>query len=67
MIPPRFQRCKNVLEVLYHHAKFGGAQIPKTLNFMFVCLSVTFWNVRVCVYDLSMKALKYKNDFNTFG
>jgi len=25
--PQTFQRCKNVLEVLYHHAKFGGARL----------------------------------------
>ena len=44
--PQKFSRRKNVLEVLYHHAKFGGAQIspapwwPKTLSFLSVCLSV---------------------------
>jgi len=25
--PKKFSRCKNVLEVLYYHAKFGGARI----------------------------------------
>ena len=25
--PQKFQRCKNVLEVLYHHDNFGGARI----------------------------------------
>jgi len=25
--PQTISRCKNVLEVLYHHAKFGGARI----------------------------------------
>ena len=25
--PQKFLRCKNVLEVLYNHAKFGGARI----------------------------------------
>jgi len=25
--PQKFSKCKNVLEVLYHHAKFGGARI----------------------------------------
>ena len=25
--PQTFWRCKNVLEVLYHHAEFGGARI----------------------------------------
>ena len=43
--PQKFLRCKNVLEVLYHHAMFGGLAFhpppwwPKTLSF-FVCLSV---------------------------
>ena len=38
-------RCKNVLEVLYHHAKFGGVRIShaagaaKNVEF-FVCLFV---------------------------
>ena len=25
--PEKFSRCKNVLEVLYYHAEFGGVQI----------------------------------------
>ena len=42
---PERRRCKYVREVLYHHAKFGGVQIPKTLIFclsicLFVCFSV---------------------------
>ena len=43
--PQTFKRYKNVLEVLYHHAKTGGARISpaagaaKNVNF-FVCLSV---------------------------
>jgi len=43
--PQKFSRCKNVLEVLYHHAKFGGARIShaagaaKNVEF-FDCLSV---------------------------
>ena len=44
--PKSFWRCKNVLEVLYHHAKFGGARISpaagvaKKLSFLSVCLFV---------------------------
>ena len=48
-----------MLEVLYHHAKFGGARISpaagvaKKVEFflsvcLFVCLFVTLLNVRVC-------------------
>jgi len=72
-----FRRCKNVLEVLYHHAKFGRARIspppgwPKTLSFLsvclFVCLFVTLLNVRDCVPDFAMKALEHRNDFDTVG
>jgi len=49
--PQKFERCKNVLEVLYHPAKFGGARISpaagtaKNVKF-FVCLFVCpsrFW------------------------
>ena len=44
--PQKFWMCKNVLEVLYHRAKFGGARISsaagvaKNVDFLFVCLSV---------------------------
>jgi len=60
-----------VLEVLYHHAKFGVAQISlatgaaKTLSLCpFVCLFVTLLNVRDCAPDFAMKALEYRNDFD---
>ena len=66
-----------MLEAFYHHAKFGGAWISpaagelKTLSFLsvylFVCLSVTLLNVRVCAPDFAMKALEYRNDFDAVG
>jgi len=68
-----------VLEVLYHHAKFGGARISpadgaaKDVEFfvcLFVCLSVysvTLLNVKDCAPDFAMKALEYRNDFDTVG
>jgi len=66
-----------VLEVLYHHAKFGGARISpaaeaaKNVEFfcLFVCLSlsVMLLNVRDCAPDFAMKALEYRNDFDTVG
>jgi len=55
-----------VLEVLYRHAEFGGARISpaagaaKNVEFfvcLFVCLSVTLLNFRVCLLDFAMKAL----------
>jgi len=65
-----------VLEVLYEHAKFGGARISpvagvaKNVEF-FVCLSVclfiTLLNVRDCAPDFAMKALEYRNDFDAVG
>jgi len=61
-----------VLEVLYHHAKFGGARISpaagaaKNVEF-FVCLFVTLLNIRDCVPDFAMKALEYRNDFDAVG
>jgi len=53
--PQKFWRCNNVLAVLYHHAKFGGARISpaaeaaKNVEF-FVCLSVhhAFERQRLC-------------------
>ena len=65
-----------MLEVLYHHAKFGGARISpasgvaKTLSFfvcLFVCLSVTLLNVRDFSPDFDMKALEYRNNFDAVG
>ena len=56
--PQMFWRCKNVLEVLYHRAKFGGARISptagaaKNVEFfvcLFVCLicSSRFWTSEI--------------------
>ena len=64
-----------MLEVLYHHAKFGGARISpaaglaKNVEFfcLFFCLSVTLLNVRVCAPDFALKALEYRNDFDAVG
>ena len=69
-----------MLEVLYHHAKFGGARISpaagvaKNVEFfvclsvsLFVCLSITLLNVRVCAPDFATKALEYRNDVDTVG
>ena len=61
-----------MLEVLYHHTKFGGARISpaagaaKNVEF-FVCLFVTLLNVRVCAPSFAMKALEYGNDFDAVG
>ena len=67
-----------MLEVLYHHAKFGEARISPAAGvaknvefFLFVCLSVclfvTLLNVRDCAPDFAMKALAYRNDFDAVG
>jgi len=65
-----------VLEVLYHYAKLGGARISpaagaaKTLDESFclsVCLFVTLLSVRDCAPDFAVKALEYRNDFDTVG
>ena len=68
-----------MLEVLYHHAKFGGARISpaagaaKNVEFfclsvcLFVCLFVTLLNVRDYAPDFAMKALAYRNDFDAVG
>ena len=69
-----------MLEVLYHHAKFGGARISpaagvaKNVEFfvclfvsLFVCLFVTLLNVRVCAPNFAMKALEYRNNLDAVG
>ena len=42
--PKQFLKCKDVLEVLYHYAKFGGARISPAAgvakNVEFFCLFV---------------------------
>ena len=61
-----------MLEVLYHHAKFGGARIlpaagvAKNVEF-FVCLFVRHAFDRVCAPDFAMKALECRNDFDAVG
>jgi len=72
-------RCINVLEVLYHHAKFGGARISPAAGVAkneFFCLPVCLF---ICVFvrhaferqrfapDFAMKALEYRNDFDAGG
>jgi len=64
-----------VFDVLYHHAKFGGAQVSpaawaaKTFEFFCqsVSLFVTLLNARVCAPDFATNALEYRNDFDTVG
>jgi len=70
--PKTFPMCKNVLEVLYHHAKFGRARISPAAGVarndeFLVCLSVTLLNVTVCAPDFAMKVLEYRNDFYAVG
>ena len=65
-----------MLEVLYHHAKIGGARFSpatgaaKNVEFfvcLFVCLSVTVLNARDCAADFAMKTLEYRNDLDAVG
>ena len=64
-----------MLKVLYHRAKFGRAWISPAAGVaknvevfcLFVCLFVTLLNVRDCAPDFAMKALEYRNDFDTVG
>jgi len=65
-----------VLEVLYHHGKFGGARISpaagvaKNVEFFIclsVCLSVTLLHVGDCAPDFAMKVLEYRNNFDADG
>jgi len=64
-----------MLEVLYHHAEFGGAwSLPDTRvakNVKFFCLlvcwcvlyacDVTLLNDSICVHDFTLMALEYIN------
>ena len=62
-----------MLEVLYHHAKFGEARISpaagvaKNVEFffcLFVCVFVKLLNVRDCAPDFAVTPLEYRNDFD---
>ena len=59
-----------MLEVLYHHAKFGGARISPAAG---AAKNVEFLSVRHaferrdCAPDFAMKAWEYRNDFDTVG
>jgi len=61
-----------MLEVLYQQGKFGMAWtspftgVTKGVEF-FVCVSITLLNNRVFAHDFALKALEYRNDFDTFG
>jgi len=69
---------KNMLEILYHHAEFGGPQIShaatatKTLSF-FLCLfvrhacDVALVKDGICVRDFALKTLEHRNSFDTVG
>ena len=62
-----------MLEVLYHHVKFGGARISpetaKNVDFLSVGLSVTLLNVRDCApdCDFAIKTLEYRNYLDAVG
>jgi len=49
-----FLRCKNAMDLLYHHAKYDGAQTLYAAGgenfdvFLFVSLSVTLFNGTLC-------------------
>ena len=54
------------MEILYHHAKFGGAQISHAAREgkKNGCLLVTLLNVEVCE-SFAIKALEFRNGFGT--
>ena len=63
-----------MLEVLYHHANFGGGsdfsrfRSGQNVEFLFICLSVrlsvTLLRVTDCAPDL---AIEYRKDSDTVG
>jgi len=74
----RFWRCKNGMDLLYHHAKYGGYWTsPATegvgggkLNAFFVkffYLCVMLMNGKVCECDFPMKLFEYGNYFAAIG
>ena len=65
-------RSSITMPSLVHGARISpAAGVTKNVEFFFVCLSVclfvTLLNVRDCAPDFAMKALEYRNDFDTVG
>ena len=58
---------KILLDLLKVSPVAGAAKNVEFFICLFVCLSVTLLNVRVCAPDFAMKALEYRNDFDTVG
>ena len=65
-----------MLEVLYHHAKFGGARISPAAGVaknvecfcLFVCLFVRHaFELQSSAPDFALKALAHRNDFDAVG
>jgi len=63
-----------LLKVLYHHARFGGAQISPATRatknvefFVCMCMCITRLNDRDCAHDFAMNAFEYRNDFDAVG
>ena len=62
-----------MLEVLYHHAKFGGARISPAAGVannveFFVCLFIRHaFERQRCAPDFAMKVLEYRNEFDAVG
>jgi len=72
-----FWRSKNGMDLLYHHAEYGGAWISCTTQrqgkslMSFFCflfsLSVTLFNSRVFANDFAIKVFEYGNAFDNVG
>jgi len=73
-----FWRRKNGMDLVYHHAEYGGAWISCTTQpeemtkfdvifCSFLSLSVTLFNSRVFANDFAIKVFEYGNAFDNVG
>ena len=68
--PVETQTTQQPLPLSAHAYMAKRSPISATAELLFClsdCLSVTLLNVRVCALDFAMKALEYRNDFDTDG
>jgi len=65
----RTLKRKNILEVLYHYAKFGGVTPPGVLKNVeyFIYLSLTLLNGKVLENNFAQKMLKLRSSFDIVG
>jgi len=59
--------AQNGADLLYYHAKFGGAARGAKSLMFFCVFIVTLLKDRICEHHITMKELELRNKFGTVG